>query len=379
MENNLLNTNFVAYMNAYTTGSSGGDIVFIEIAKRFKFLNFYVVTSLLGKSLCTEKGLNAKFKITTEEMEFNNIYKTYLLRLIKGIFVRIHITGKVVYLATSDFFPDVLPVFLRKLFRRNSTWIQHIFHLMPANRKVVFITQRLSLLLIRFFADAVIVDNNILRDDLIGMGFIPKKVYTNYLGIRHFTINESVTTKSYEASFMARLKPYKGIYDVINIWEKVVNKIPNARLAVLGKGETHILLELKEMLKNKKLDQNVDLLGYLPDSQAFSIIQKSKLFLFPSHEEGFGLVGLEAQTNGVPIVAWNLPVFNEIFKDGMIQIEENNIKLFAEKVCELLLNENYRDSLSVSAINNAKKYSWDTTAENEFRIINTLINKEYEN
>lgn len=42
----------IAFMNSYTQGMSGGDICFIEIAKRMNQYNKIVVTSLLGKRVC---------------------------------------------------------------------------------------------------------------------------------------------------------------------------------------------------------------------------------------------------------------------------------------------------------------------------------------
>lgn len=57
----------IAFLNSYTKGISGGDIRFIELAKRFNSLDITVVTSKLGQSLCQKKGLNARYIITTKE------------------------------------------------------------------------------------------------------------------------------------------------------------------------------------------------------------------------------------------------------------------------------------------------------------------------
>lgn len=67
--------------------------------------------------------------------------------------------------------------------------------------------------------------------------------------------------------------------------------------------------------------------------------RESKVFIHPSHEEGFGVAPLEAQACGLPVVAWNLPVYQEVFPKGMIKVEMGDIKRFADKVLDLLNNK----------------------------------------
>lgn len=113
----------------------------------------------------------------------------------------------------------------------------------------------------------------------------------------------------------------------------------------------------------------IELLGFLPDKKAADTIKTSKIFLCPSHEEGFGLAPLEAQTMGLPVVAWDLPVFAEIFPKGMIKIPMGDTKRFADAIIRLLNDHDYCHQLSKEAAENARRFSWDKTAKNESRIL----------
>jgi len=57
----------IALMNSYVNGLAGGDTRFIEVAKRTRY-DKVIITSSLGKKLCEERGVNARFLLTTMEM-----------------------------------------------------------------------------------------------------------------------------------------------------------------------------------------------------------------------------------------------------------------------------------------------------------------------
>ena len=60
----------LSFMNSYTQGSSGGDVLFVELTKRWKGVEHTVCTSALGEQFCKMKGLtDAHFVISTEETE----------------------------------------------------------------------------------------------------------------------------------------------------------------------------------------------------------------------------------------------------------------------------------------------------------------------
>ena len=79
----------IAFLNAFSKGISGGDVFFIELAKRMNEYDKVIVTSLLGKQACQSRQVNANYLLTTKEKEFRNVIYTYLIRIIKSLFLRI--------------------------------------------------------------------------------------------------------------------------------------------------------------------------------------------------------------------------------------------------------------------------------------------------
>lgn len=361
----------IAFMNAYSQGKSGGDMVFIEIAKRLKNYDKVIVTSLLGKKLCQESGLKGKFLITTRESGFRNAIWTYFRRIIKAFFLKLTLKDKDILLGTSDFLPDVLPIFWLNLRNKKNKWIQHIFHLIPPSRKIPFLAQKLSLFLIKQLADTVVVDNHLLEKDLVGLGFNPEKIVVNHPGIDHAFLKSIKTRgeKIYDGIFMAQLRYSKGIFDLVKVWQLVCKKLPEAKLGIIGKGEREIMEKIKAEIEDAGLEKSIDLLGYLEDDKAYNATKASKIFVFPSYEEGFGIAALEAQVLGLPVIAWNLPVFEEIFPKGMVKIPLGKIEKFASEIVNLLADKKFYRKLSKEAVNNANQYSWDETAKRELELI----------
>lgn len=362
----------IAFINSCSQFKTGSDMVFIEIAKRLKNYDKIIITPSIGKTLCQNCGLTGKFLITTdnESPEFGNVIVAYIRRIFKAFFLKFEIKKGDIFLGASDFFTDVLPIFWFKLLSRDkmTKWVQHIFHLIPSSRKVPFYSQRISLFLIKHWADKVTVDNSLLKDDLVRkFGFNPQKIIVNYPGIDLEYLKKIKVDKEniYDAIFMAQLRPSKGVFDLIKIWRLVCQKNQKLKLGIIGRGKKEIVEAMKKEVSDLDLKKNVTFLGYLSDDQAYSTIKSTRIFITPSYEEGFGITMLEAQALNLPVVAWHLPVFDEIFKKGMIKVEIGDMEKFAKEVIRLLTDKIFYQKLSKEAIDNANRFDWDKTAQRE--------------
>lgn len=367
----------IAFMNAYSQGKSGGDMVFIEVSKRLEEYEKIVITSRLGKKLCRENGLEASFLETTREKKFGNIFLIYIKRLILAVLSLrdIRVMSDDVILATSDFLPDVLPAYLLKKRNPEAKWMQRVYHLIPSSRKIPYYFQRLSFCFIKKYADLITVDNTLLKKDLEDLGFPAKKIAVSYPGIRleYFKSISPKEVTRYDATFMARFHPSKGIFDLPQIWRFVCRELPNAKLGIIGKGSTETVDKLRNLIREHDLKDNIDLLGFLPDNEAFSTIKASKVFVFPSYEEGFGIAPLEAQALGTPVVAWDLPVFSEVFPEGMIRVsQKSSLGDFAIDVVEVLRDQHFRKKISRQAQRNAQRFSWGRTVQRESDLLESL-------
>ncbi len=354
----------VAFLNAYTQGKSGADVIFAEIYKRIINVELIIITSSLGKKFCIKHNLKAKYVITTDEKKFSNTIYTYIRRIVYGIKIILTVPAVDIVYSTSDALPDVLPASLLSL-KLNKPLIGNIFHIIPKSRLISYLTQKISFQLFKWKNAVCFVDNDILIKDLIKQGFNKKQLILRYPGINFSFIQKIKSIAKYNATSMIRIHPSKGIFDLIEIWKKVVTEIPNATLALIGTGEKKYIDVLKKGIAAHKLSKNMKLLGYLHDEEALQFIKGSSIFLFPSHEEGFGMAVGEALACNVPVIAYDLPAFRSTFKKNIYTIPCFNQKLFSRKVVEVLKSK----KRFLFQKNVLEKFSWENVVSLETIIL----------
>ena len=90
----------------------------------------------------------------------------------------------------------------------------------------------------------------------------------------------------------------------------------------------------------------------------------SKVFIFPSLYEGFGIPLLEALARGIPIIASRIPTTEEIAGDNVVYYDNPlDYKLLADKIIQLLGDGNLYRKLSAKGRTRAEKFSWDNVAK----------------
>jgi len=132
-----------------------------------------------------------------------------------------------------------------------------------------------------------------------------------------------------------------------------------------GKSGDDYLAELEESVKEFNLESHVKFLGNLPQTKIKDFMNKSKLLIHTSQYETFGLVAIEANSMGVPILSINTGSLIEI-------IENNKNGYFAEDfmdnhannfVRDLLNDDDYFNNVMSQCIQKSEKYNWEATAD----------------
>lgn len=352
----------LAFLNSYSNGKSGGDICFIEIFKRIPNIKLQVVTSKLGKQLCSSYKLKANYLLTTQETQFRFIILVYILRILKGIWTALIISKVDVIYVTSDALPDVIPAMFSKIRSPKATLIGKVFHIIPTNRIISSLAQQISHFFLKIIADTIIVDNSLLKTELVTEGFLSSKIIVNYPAVNFELLSKIKPRKKYSATCMSRLHESKGITDLIEIWELVVEKNANATLGIIGTGDKKFIQKIENLILKMNLQNNIDLLGFVEDEKAFSLIKGSDVFVFPSHEEGFGMVVAETLALGIPVVTYDLPIFHEVFPKSLSLVERFDKKIFAKQIMNVLNNRQKYDTVVTTGKKIVKTYSWESAA-----------------
>ena len=142
-----------------------------------------------------------------------------------------------------------------------------------------------------------------------------------------------------------------------------------------GKSGDDYLIELKNAVKELNLDSNVKFLGNLTQTEIKILMNKSKLLIHTSQFETFGLVAIEGNAMGVPVLTTNRGSLMEIIEHkNNGYISENLIDgKVNDFVKNLLTDDKKFNKISKYCLEKSKKYDWGSTSKELVNIYEGLI------
>lgn len=367
---------------------SGGDIRLMEILRNNSDNDNYVLTTPNGAEFL-EKYKDVKYsKLYTLKHQLSGGVVDNLSISIKSFFLRgtgaSEFRDGIVYSSCEHLY-DILPA-LRLKYMNKCRWyaVYHWVEDYPWKEKrgntpwfpryAYWMNRYLAGLLIKLFSDKVLAVSDQTEEKLLALKKInPNKVKAVYCGVNFDEIQsfalkyKSEKGKKYDAVFMKRLNYGKGVLDLLEIWKEVVKTKPSAKLAIIGDGSDEIIEKINEYIRMNSLEDNIDLLGVIYDMEKkFRVINSSKVFLLPTHEENWAIVIGEAMAMGVPVVVSRLKEIVPIWKDNVVWCNVSDIQAFAKAVNALLDDPSVALRLEDKANKFVKVYDWKAIARDEF-------------
>ena len=378
-------------LNGLADGIIGGsDKFLIEVFKRLNVQReVHVITSVLGRSLCVRNDLSSvSYHIIDREPAGKRLST---IRLVVKFIKRLGMASArlmalidrgeddVTVYASTMFPYDVVPAFLAKLKNRKVKLIIpfHVFvpelvrFAIPGLLKKVMylLAYHLDLEITKRFADVVLTVNKSVASQLASAGVDPRKIMVVSNGVdTELLARIKPSEERFDACFLGRTHPGKGLLDLIKIWTLVVKRKEKAKLLVIGiepQGAREKLLSLARQTGVN--ERNIRVEGFIYGPQKFALMKSSRILLLPSHYETFSIVALEAMGCGLPVIAYDLPAFRDVYQKGVITVPLGAYNKFADKVLTLLRDDVLYGEVRRDALEIASMYDWNDIAE-EFEI-----------
>jgi len=373
--------------NGDKVGVSGGDVRLAEIAKNVQGYQLEVLTTSNGNEFL--KNFDVKFKenhlinYSIDAGIWSNL-KISILSFFSLPKSLSNYKSEIVYSACEHLY-DVLPALRLKLLNKckwyavyhwveDYPWKEKRGNTPFLKRYVYWLNRWFSGFLIKTFADKILAVSDQTKDKLIKIKHInPNKIKAVYCGVDFDEISKIGNKYSkekglkYDAVYMKRLNNGKGIWDLLNIWKIVCEENNKLKLGVIGDGSPEMVKEIKDWINLNNLKNNIDLLGVIYDMEdKFRLLNSSKLFILPTHEENWAIVIGEAMAIKVPVLCYNLKEITPIWGKNVEWINLGDQVHFSEEILLYINDKNKRDSLSQKAFEFIKKYDWKTIAKEEF-------------
>jgi len=168
------------------------------------------------------------------------------------------------------------------------------------------------------------------------------------------------------------LKPRKGMDILIKAFNLVKNEFSDLRCKIVGGSENQKFSDyLRLLVKENNLENRVDFLGRISDSELVRLYNNCSVFVFPARDldenfEGFPMVFYEANACGAPVITTRGFGSEYAIKDGYngLLAEPEDIESIAKAIRKILKNLEFQSQMRKNALETAKNHTWDKIIEN---------------
>jgi glycosyltransferase involved in cell wall biosynthesis len=196
--------------------------------------------------------------------------------------------------------------------------------------------------------------------DLVALGVAEASVHVVPNGAEGRPV-QAVERSPYLLCTLSRLVPHKRLEQAVDVVLAVSERLPDARLRVIGSGWWEP--ELRQYVESVGATHLVELVGRVDAVERDRILASSAVMLLPSVREGWGLAVIEAALQGTPTVAYRSAggVVESVRHDQTGLLVDSPDELVAA-VERLLTDDGLRARLSGECRDWALSFDWDAAA-----------------
>jgi D-inositol-3-phosphate glycosyltransferase len=185
-------------------------------------------------------------------------------------------------------------------------------------------------------------------------------------------------------TFVGRIQPHKGPDVLLRAAAEMVSHSPylRAKLAVViiggASGYINELEKLKSLAKFLQIEDVTHFVNPVSRQVLPDWYRATDLVCVPSYSESFGLVALEAQACGTPVVATAIGGLRTAVSDGISGslVDGHDPKAWSAVISRLIAEPARRLLLSMGAIEHASHFGWEMTARKTLDVYDWALGRE---
>lgn len=218
-------------------------------------------------------------------------------------------------------------------------------------QRLIALKQQISSMLVH----KMITVSKAIRDDFIRLGINSEKISVVPLGIdiEKYAFNGSrerlrrsfgISNDTLLIGTVSRAEPVKGLRYLVEAMPYVLERVPNAKVLLVGGGS--LMQELKSIASNLNITGNIILEGIRDDVS--DILSALDIFVLPSLSEGMPLALLEAMASGKPVVSSNVGGIPEVVEEGVngYLVAPGDASQLAQAILKFALNPELSSTMS---------------------------------
>jgi len=277
--------------------------------------------------------------------------------------------------------PFFTPLYVRKpklaVLQEVTKEVWFLYHLMPFPFNYIlgligYLSEPITLLFYKKVP--FMVGSNSAKIDLIKMGIPAKNITIIPHGVivytpKPFPKKEKVKT----IVFLGALAKDKGVEDALKVFS-ILAKKGKYQFWVIGRGSPEYKDYLMSVCGKFGITNKVIFWGFVDQKKKFELLARAYVLINPSVREGWGLVNIEANSIGLPVIAYRSPGLVDSVVNGQsgILCKDNSPQEIANNVLYLLGEKALYDRLQNGSVLWSKQFSWDTSRKKSLDLIDSL-------
>ena len=171
--------------------------------------------------------------------------------------------------------------------------------------------------------------------------------------------------------FVSRVVKMKGIEEVIKAFFNILKTLKDGQLWIVGDGDKKYLEYLKTTMNTYTISSKVKFFGKVTEEKKLELMRKSHLLLHASRKEGWGLVVIEAASQGTPSVVYNVSGLRDSVKNGKtgVVLSENTSVEMARQAIRLFNSEEEYSRIQINALEWSKSLTWEKSTKQSIKLI----------
>lgn len=175
--------------------------------------------------------------------------------------------------------------------------------------------------------------------------------------------------------FVSRVVKMKGIEEVIKAFGFILKEDPSAMLWVVGRGDASYVRWLKKMLSGYGADDHVVFWGGVSEEKKLELMRRAHILLHASVKEGWGLVVVEAASQGTPSVVYNVSGLCDSVKHNKtgVVLTDNSPFCMAREALLLLHNKKKYERFQKKGLEWSASLTWDKAVKQSLDLIEKTV------
>ncbi len=307
-------------------------------------------------------------------------FPAYGWRMANAHFQRFSRRYDIVYASNFLIF-EVYPawVIARRHRARFVVKLQHVLHSQPKRDglfdRLFLWSERVATRIANRHADLMMCLSNVVGRDYgkleEELGLKKSNVTTVGCGLNFADVDATPKMeKAYQVVFLGRMHEQKGVFELPAVWQRVLKACPEATL--LGIGEGPHRPELQRRFEQLGIAGSAKFVGGVPENEKNRLLAQSSIGLSLSYEEGWGLSVTEYLAAGLPVVAYDLPVFQSEFEGHLELVPRGDQATVADTIVRWIANPKERVRRGEDGRLFVRRFNYRAVANEEFALMSQL-------